>query len=117
MRIRDAFHTWRRLVGARIRGQLQYRVSFALNTTAAFFLTFIDFIVVLVLFSHFQVLDGWSLQEIALLYGLSGIGIAIADMLIGHIDAIHLDIRSGQFDVVLLRALRAFRKHWQELPA
>jgi ABC-2 type transport system permease protein len=58
---------------------------------------------VLVLFSHFQVLDGWTLQQIALLYGLSGIGIAIADMFIGHIDAIHLDIRSGQFDVVLLR--------------
>ena len=103
MRIRDGFHTWRRLVGARIRGQLQYRVSFALNTTASFLLTFIDFIVVLVLFSHFEVLDGWTLQQIALLYGLSGIGIAIADMLIGHIDMIHLDIRSGQFDVVLLR--------------
>ena len=73
------------------------------NTTASFLLTFIDFIVVLVLFSHFEVLDGWTLQEIALLYGLSGIGIAIADMLIGHIDMIHLDIRSGQFDVVLLR--------------
>ena len=78
-------------------------MSFALNTTASFFLTFIDFIVVLVLFSHFEVLDGWTLQQIALLYGLSGIGIAIADMLIGHIDMIHLDIRSGQFDVVLLR--------------
>ena len=71
--------------------------------SAAFCLTFVDFIVVLVLFSHFHALDGWTLQEIALLYGLSGIGIAIADMLIGHIDAIHLDIRSGQFDVVLLR--------------
>jgi ABC-2 type transport system permease protein len=101
--LRDAFHTWRRLVGARIRGQLQYRVSFVLNTVASFVLTFIDFVVVLVLFSHFQVLDGWTLQEIALLYGISGIGIALADMFIGHIDMIHLDIRSGQFDVVLLR--------------
>ena len=38
-----------------------------------------------------------------MLYGISGLGIAIADMLIGHIDMINLDIRSGQFDVVLLR--------------
>jgi ABC-type uncharacterized transport system permease subunit len=52
---------------------------------------------------HFPALAGWSLQEIALLYGISGLGIAIADMLIGHIDMISLDIRSGQFDVVLLR--------------
>jgi ABC-2 type transport system permease protein len=105
VRIREDFDLWRRLVGARIRGQLQYRVSFALNTTVAFFLTFIDFIVVLALFSHFQVMDGWTLPEIALLYGISGIGIAIADLLVGHIDMIHLDIRSGQFDVVLLRPM------------
>jgi ABC-2 type transport system permease protein len=94
---------WRVLVGARIRGQLQYRVSFALNSAASFLLTFIDFVVVLALFSHFQVMDGWRLEEIALLYGISGIGIAIADMFVGHVDMIHLDIRSGQFDVVLLR--------------
>jgi ABC-2 type transport system permease protein len=101
--VRGAFHTWRRLVGARIRGQLQYRVSFVLNTATSFVLTFIDFIVVLVLFAHFQFLDGWTVQEVALLYGLSGIGIAVADLLIGHIDMLYLDIRSGQFDVVLLR--------------
>jgi ABC-2 type transport system permease protein len=101
--IRDGFATWRRLVGARVRSQLQYRVSFALNTGASFLLTFIDFVVVLVLFTHFTALGGWSLQEVALLYGISGIGIAVADMLMGHIDLIHLDIRSGQFDVVLLR--------------
>ena len=103
VRVRDAST---RGVGSSARAsaaQLQYRMSFALNTTAAFFLTFIDFVVVLVLFSHFQALDGWTLQEVALLYGLSGVGIAIADMLIGHIDVIHVDIRSGQFDVVLLR--------------
>ena len=40
------------------RGQLQYRTSFALNTTAAFLLTFIDFVVVLALFSHFPALGG-----------------------------------------------------------
>jgi ABC-2 type transport system permease protein len=102
-RLQDGFTMWRKLVGARVRGQLQYRTSFALNTTAAFLLTFIDFVVVLALFSHFPALAGWSLQEIALLYGISGLGIAIADMLIGHIDMINLDIRSGQFDVVLLR--------------
>ncbi|MDZ4827381.1 MAG: ABC-2 family transporter protein [Actinomycetota bacterium] len=34
---------------------------------------------------------------------MSGIGIAIADMVIGQVEDIHVDIRSGQFDVVLLR--------------
>jgi viologen exporter family transport system permease protein len=101
--IREGFEMWWRLVGARVRGQLQYRTSFALNTFAAFVLTFVDFVVVLALFGHFPALGGWTLQQVALLYGISGIGIAVADLLIGHIDMIHLDIRSGQFDVVLLR--------------
>jgi ABC-2 type transport system permease protein len=100
---RSGFETWRRLVGARVRGQLQYRTSFALNTASSFVLTFVDFVVVLALFTHFPAIGGWSLHEVALLYGLSGIGIAVADLLIGHIDMIHLDIRSGQFDIVLLR--------------
>jgi ABC-2 type transport system permease protein len=95
--------TWRRLVGARVRGQLQYRASFALNTIGSFALTFIDFVVVLALFTHFPALQGWSVHDVALLYGLSGVGMAIADMFIGHLDMLHLDIRSGQFDVVLLR--------------
>jgi ABC-2 type transport system permease protein len=94
---------WRRLVGARIRAQLQYRTSFVLDTCASFFITFIDFAAVVVLFSHFPAMEGWSLYEVALLYGISGIGMAIADMFVGHIEDINLDIRSGRFDVVLLR--------------
>ena len=101
--LRNGLHMWRRLVGARIRGQMQYRLSFALNTLGSFALTFIDFVVVLALFSHFPQMEGWTLQEIALLYGLSGVGIAVADLFAGHVGDVHLLIRSGQFDVVLLR--------------
>jgi ABC-2 type transport system permease protein len=94
---------WRRLVGARARGQLQYRTSFAFSVAAAFGIGFVDFVEVLVLFGHFDALGGWTLPEIALLYGISGLGIAVADMVAGHFEDLHLDIRSGQFDVVLLR--------------
>jgi ABC-2 type transport system permease protein len=102
-RLRDGFHLWRRLVGARFRSQLQYRSSFFLNVAVSFGVTFTDFIVILLLFDHFPALEGWTLAEVALLYGISGIGVAVADMLVGHIDQLHLDIRSGEFDVVLLR--------------
>jgi ABC-2 type transport system permease protein len=101
--LREGLRMWRRLIGARIRSQLQYRVSFVLNTLASFALTFIDFAVVLALFSHFPQMDGWTLSEIALLYGISGVGIAVADLLVGHVGDVHVSIRSGQFDVVLLR--------------
>jgi ABC-2 type transport system permease protein len=102
-RFLDGFRMWRHLVGARIRGQLQYRVSFALNTFVSFAVTALDFVVVIMLFDHFTALDGWTLSEVALLYGISGIGVAVADMFVGHIDELHLDVRSGKFDVVLLR--------------
>ena len=73
------------------------------NTLGVVRLTFIDFVVVLVLFSHFPALGGWTLRRSRCSTASAGIGFAIADMFIGHIDMINLDIRSGQFDVVLLR--------------
>ena len=56
-----SFRLYRRLVGAQVSSRLEYRFSFVLELLAAFGLTFIDFIVVLVLFSHITELGGWSL--------------------------------------------------------
>ena len=101
--VRRSFELYRRLVGAQVRSRLEYRLSFVFELLASFGITFIDFVVVLVLFSHITALGGWSLWEVAFLYGLAGISFAIADLFIGHIEDTHLLIRSGQFDVVLLR--------------
>jgi ABC-2 type transport system permease protein len=101
--IREHAQLYFHLVRARVRSQWQYRVSFVLDSLGSFSLTFIDFVVVWTLFRHVPDLEGWSLPEVALLYGISGIGVAIADMVVGHIEDLHLDIRSGRFDVVLLR--------------
>ena len=102
-RLRGSFELYRHLVGAQVRSRLQYRLSFAIDLLSSFLITFVDFVVVLVLFSHITALGGWSLWEVAFLYGLAGISFAIADLFIGHIEDLHLQIRSGQFDVVLLR--------------
>ncbi len=94
---------YRHLVRARVRAQWQYRTSFAFDALIAFVITFLDFVEVLVLFRFFPTLDGWSVGEIALLYGLAGIGFALADMVGGHLEDVSLLIRSGQFDALLLR--------------
>jgi ABC-2 type transport system permease protein len=101
--MRQSFEIYRRLVGAQVRSRLEYRLSFVLEMISQFGITFIDFIVVLVLFSHITALGGWSLWEIGFLYGLAGVSFAIADLFVGHIEDTHVQIRSGQFDVVLLR--------------
>jgi ABC-2 type transport system permease protein len=92
-----------RLVGAQIRAQLQYRISFALDAIGMFLVSFLDFIVVLILFSNVPRLGGFNVREVALLYGASGLSFALADLLVGHLDEFNEHIRRGTFDLFLLR--------------
>jgi ABC-2 type transport system permease protein len=94
---------WRRLVGAQIRSQLQYRVSFVLDLTGAFLISFIDFLAVLVIFHNVPQLDGWNVHEVALLYAVSSISFALTDLAIGHLDQFPQLVRDGNFDVLLVR--------------
>ena len=94
---------WRRLVGAQVRSQLQYRASFALDVFGSFWISFIDFLVVLAIFHNISRLNTWNVHEVALLYALSAITFAVTDLLIGHLDQFPQKIRDGSFDVVLVR--------------
>ena len=64
---------YRRLVGAQIRSQTQYRASFLFDFASQFVGNIVDFAVVLVLFTQFPAIGGWSLGEVGLLYGLSSV--------------------------------------------
>jgi viologen exporter family transport system permease protein len=99
----DAVVLWRRLVGAQVRSQLQYRTSFALDVGGAFLISFIDFLAVLVLFHNVRQLGVWSVREVALLYALSSISFALTDLAIGHFDQFPQKIRDGNFDILLVR--------------
>jgi ABC-2 type transport system permease protein len=94
---------WRRLVGAQIRSQLQYRVSFALDLVGAFLISFIDFLAVLVIFHNVRRLGVWNVHEVAFLYAMSSITFALTDLLIGHFDQFPQKIRDGNFDILLVR--------------
>lgn len=96
-----------RLIGARIRGQLQYRTSFVLYVLAAFALSFTDFLAVLIIFQHLPRLGGWTLGEVAFLYGTSYATFKLTDMAIGHLDLLPQQIQRGEFDLVLIRPLGA----------
>jgi ABC-2 type transport system permease protein len=99
----EAVLVWRRLVGAQIRSQLQYRLSFALDAFGSFWISFIDFLVVLVIFRNVPRLNAWSVHEVAFLYALSSITFAVTDMVIGQLDQFPQKIRDGSFDIVLVR--------------
>lgn len=99
----ESLALYRRLVGARIRGDLQYRASFWLMTAASGFMTLMDFAVIAVLFTRVDQLEGWSLGEVAFLYGASGMSFHAADFLVGGLDSLSLHVKSGSFDRFLTR--------------
>jgi ABC-2 type transport system permease protein len=99
----DAAALYFRLVAARLRSQLQYRTSLALETVGMFLTGFLDFAVILVLFHNVSELGEWTVAEVALLYGISGCAFALTDMAIGHLDLLSRLIRDGNFDLVFVR--------------
>lgn len=88
-----------------MRSQAQYRISFALQLVGAFLLSFGDFLAILVIFQHLPLLGGWSLEEVAFLYGTSYVSFKLTDMVLGHADDLPQYIRTGAFDSFLLRPL------------
>ncbi|MFE1440034.1 ABC transporter permease [Streptomyces sp. NPDC058739] len=86
-----------------IRSTVTYRTSFALTVVGNLLLTGLDFVGILLMFSQVDSLGGWSLPEVAFLYGLSATSFGIADLLLGSMDALGTRIRDGSFDTLLVR--------------
>jgi ABC-2 type transport system permease protein len=90
-----------------IRASMAYRVSFAMLTVSQFLTTFVDFVAILVMFSNVSSLGGFDLAEIALLYGVSSLGLGVADLLVGNCERVGRRVRDGSFDVMLIRPVPA----------
>jgi len=101
--VAESLALYARLVGAQVRSQLQYRLSFALDLTGAFLIAFVDFAAILIIFENVPQLEGWTVHEVAFLYASSSVSFALVDLVIGHLDLFPRMIREGTFDVVLTR--------------
>ncbi len=102
---------WRlywRLVGASARAQMQYKTSFILATLGTFAANIAEFGALLVLYYRIPHLAGWTLGEVALLWGMSAVSFAVAEMIASGFDLVPDLIRRGDFDRVLTRPLGAF---------
>lgn len=93
------------LLRAQVRSQGVYRLSFGLDALAAALITASEFSAFALVLPRFGSLSGWSLSEVALLYGLAELGFVLMDLLFGGFDAPNLSqhIRSGSFSTFLLR--------------
>lgn len=98
---------YRRIVASRVRSQLAYPVSFALDCVAQALGQALELVVILVVFGRVQSLGGFERDEVLLVYGLAGIAFGLADLAVGQLDDLPRWIRTGEFDVLLARPLGA----------
>ena len=87
---------------------MQYRASFILQVFGQFIVTAVDFIAIIFLFNKFGTIKGWSLWEVGLLYGMTSVSFAIAEMSSRGFDLFSRIIRLGEFDRFLIRPVGVF---------
>lgn len=102
-RVRAGVRAYLLIAGAWVRSTMAYRMSFALTVFGNFAVTAFDFVAILLMFSHVDALGGFTLGEIALLYGTTGTAFGLADLLLGSMDRLGARDRDGTLDTLLVR--------------
>jgi ABC-2 type transport system permease protein len=92
-----------RYVALSIRSQLQYRVSLAMWAFGNLLTTGLEFFSVWALFERFGQIRGWTLAEVALLYGMANVAFALSEIVARGFKSFSTMVRTGDFDRVLLR--------------
>ena len=86
-----------------IRAAMAYPLSFWTMTVGGVLITFLDFVAIWLMFSHIDTYGGFTLREIALLYGVTSIAFRVADMLVGSVEKIGQKVRSGELDAMMTK--------------
>lgn len=102
-RIRDVLRLYAAYTSVSLRGQMQYRASFIMIALGQFFVTGIEFLGIWALFARFGTLQNWTLPQIAFFYGMVNTSFSLADAFGRGFDMFHRQVKSGNFDRLLLR--------------
>lgn len=96
-----------RLIEFQIRSQLQYRLSFWLDFFSTAFLNSFMFISLVLVLQRFGQIQGWSIAELAYLFGTAELSFALMDLLFSGFDPDFFAqyTRQGKFDQILIRPL------------
>ncbi|MEU6903069.1 MULTISPECIES: ABC transporter permease [Streptomyces] len=102
-RLREGLRGYGLIVAMWVRSTMTYRTSFVLSTVGNAAITLLDFVAIYIMFSHVDALGGFTLPEVALLYGSCSASLGLADLLLGNTDRIGARIRDGSLDTMLVR--------------
>ena len=102
-----ALNIYRRLIGVQIRSQMQYRTSFLLEVFGTGLTTLLEYASIALVFDRFGNLGGWTLGQVALLYGWAELSFGIMDLLFSGFDPGNFgrQVRLGRLDQLLLRPI------------
>ncbi len=104
--MRFAIELYGRLISVQIRSKLQYRVSFLFNLAGTIFSTSIAFGALALVFQRFDHIGGWTLGQVAFLYGTIETSFGVMDLTFSgfnpNIFAPQM-VQRGGFDRLLLR--------------
>ncbi|MEX1018179.1 MAG: ABC-2 family transporter protein [Litorilinea sp.] len=102
-----AFHwqIYRRLIGAQLRAQMQYRVSMLFEIAATALIMSLFFVSLALVMQRLENIGGWNLAQIAFLWGMVETGFGLMDMFFSGFDPAFFGrrVRQGTFDELLLR--------------
>jgi ABC-2 type transport system permease protein len=88
-----------------VRVSMAYRTSFLILTVSQLVVSGLDFVGIVILFASIDALGGFSLAEVAFLYGGAGVCLGLADLLLGNIERLGTRIRLGTFDAMMVRPI------------
>ncbi|MFD4476237.1 ABC transporter permease [Streptomyces sp. NPDC058471] len=101
--VRDGLRAYRLISAMWIRSLMAYRLSFVMTAFGNFAVTAFDFAAILLMFSQVDRLGGYSLSEIAFLYGATCTSFGLADLSLGSMDRLGKRVRDGTLDTLLVR--------------
>ena len=93
------------LIGSRIRAQVTYRSSFAVNAVTAFFVGVVEFLELYVLVANVPALGGLTIGQLALVFALANLSFSVADLVAGQLDQINHYLRAGRLEAFLVRPM------------
>lgn len=74
-------------------------------TVSQFLVAFLDYLAIVIIFSHVPRLAGWSLGEVLFLYGATNVSFNLADLFISQVETLPMRVQTGTFDSMLIRPL------------
>ena len=103
--MKNSFKLLSHLIKIQIKSQLQYPFSFLMEVISSAIILGFFFVSFALAFSRFDQIGGWSLGEVAFIWGISEFSFGVMDMVFSGFDYDVFGplVRKGRFDQLLLR--------------